>query len=292
MTVLNVTETTKDFSDKVSAFRTFQVTFDTAANGNAADAKVGLIGSTVMIPQYGTAHPDEANRFVRNIAARPMGSSRILYEVVVSYEGYSDDSGEEDPTAQDPVYEWGSYTIVEPFDRDLDGQEIVNSARRPFDPPLNRELIVSTCRASVLIAEGSWAPDTQRLYNGSMNSASVTLDGRTIGVETVGSVTFGKGKIAAFDVSQENRGGVIYRRVTLDVHIIDETGVAWWRRVLDAGFCDSDGNDFIDDNGNARSEPTLLDGAGAELGVGDPAVWLTFRDRALKSWSGLFGLFS
>jgi len=259
--------------------RVFSVVFDTIANGSVRAARTADDGVTA-IPSKGDAHPDDSTLKVDDITARPVGNG-LMYDVVVNYTGWQSDSGESDPAAQAAVITWGYEVTTEPYDKDEDDEDVLNSASECFDPPPTREVYDEVVTIVKNVSADDWATILAGKYNGSTNTDSATVDGRTI--DTVD--TFGKGKITV-ESRKIARGDYSYREVTFRIRIRED---GWRHRILDQGYRDSNGDEFKDDNGETRSMPTLLDGAGAENAT---AVYLTYRPSPAKAWAALTAYFS
>lgn len=320
MAVVNIKENWSGGSapiskDGRSASRVFTVLLD--GNDSAAAAPIvarrASAGGT-RIPRIGEPHPNDAWLRVANVVPAAMRSA-ILWEVTVNYEapdtgkGSGDATGHDSPLDQAAQYSWGGAAMIEPVDRDANGNAIQNTAGVPFEPPLNDDTYdhVITVRRN----ERSMPKDAE-LYEGSVNAEELVVHDRRIR----------KGMARIFLTGEEQTSGAFtYVNVAYTIHVrapypkgsayvfdgkkwnrVEQstTDYTWYRRVANRGLQQlvyTDVTDLsarslrqiIDDDEQPVSDPVWLDIEGLQADPEDDPIWLLFAvpGRPVRSWKPL-----
>lgn len=185
---------------------------------------------------------------------------------------------------------------------------ISNSARVPYDPPIEKEKDIKVIRISRNVAQYDEAFFNQ--FHGVVNRDLVTIVKPDYGFRSV--IQPFTGKIKVIGATFQTQNGIRYWRQTIEVHV-DEDG--WRRKILDRGMAtrreasDPDGSggtlsntDEVSDGkanlalntdpaGYPLTEPVCLDGNGKPLrSASYPAVygeWGVYRELDI----GIFQLF-
>lgn len=177
----------------------------------------------------------------------------------------------ENPLLRPATYRWGTSATTRVVDKaellqdDLSwlvDQPVANSAGYKFDPPPEIEEFNLTL--SVVRNEAIFDPFVAYQYTGAINT-DVFL----------GLFAADVARCLGITGESQFENGSYFWRVSYEFEF--RFG-GWYLVLLDAGYVDSAGEVFMDaTNGVPRSDPTLLDGAGAELGDPTAPVFRTFR---------------
>jgi hypothetical protein len=248
---------------KRSYTRVFLLTTDSRSDG------AFTVGSNVSLPVIGSAFPDDANAVCKSIDVACVDGF-TKWHVTCNY----DDTYqvESTPTNDETRISWSSEIFQREAWKDKDGDGVLNSAGDPFNPPVMRDDARTVCR---IVQNASSVPTYVLTYPNCVNSTSFTIDGVSVAARYA--------KISNVGVSEERRrNGTVYREVTIEMHIRNET---WDFEILDAGFREFDPADstkrilITNDDGTDITEPACLDGSGAKVATPTPAnaVFGTFR---------------
>jgi hypothetical protein len=136
------------------------------------------------VPRSGTQHPQDRLLISKKPQAQrmtPSGSTtnggywhvRVSYVAADSEEGKENEN--EDPLKRLPTYDWRIGLQGEPFDRDIKGNPIVNSAREPFSTPPNFD--VMTLSLLVTRNERGYDIDKAFFFHNAVNSDEWVVPG-------------------------------------------------------------------------------------------------------------------
>jgi hypothetical protein len=227
------------------------------------------VGSNGSLPVIGSAYPDDANAVCKSLSV----SCQQGYKYWIVTAEYNDTyQVESTPTNDETRISWSSEIFQREAWKDKDGNGVLNSAGDPFNPPVIRDDARTVCR---IVQNASSVPTYVLTYPNCVNSTSFTIDGVSVAARYA--------KISNVGVSEERRrNGTVYREVTIEMHIRNET---WDFEILDAGFREFDPADstkrilITNDDGTDITEPAILDGSGAKVDDPTPAdaVFGSFR---------------
>lgn len=187
-----------------------------------------------------------------------------------------------DPRARPPAWSFDWEQTTEVFREDINGDAVVNSSDRPFDPPhtIERSYPVITFTKNVatdsvvlnLLKQKEW----QEITN---SDTPWGFDAKTL-------------RFARFQSRSAVENGIAYAEVSVTMKVNWKT---WVVKILDAGFVDIEGLRVGRDpiTGTYPTEPVLLDGTGAELPEGSPPVfveWEAYRPEDFTPILALFGI--
>lgn len=291
MAVTKVTESWKGFDlqtraslDGATGSMTaiYHVEFDTsdaltARPVLALDASAG----GVTVPDYYDPHPSDSDYFVLQKSVKPLGPT--LWEVTVVYEYV------ENPLLVPYSVQFIPQASMEAIDKAIklaDGvetfdKELVNSAKEPFDPPIQEEFY----DFAILIRrnESTFNVSTAGAYLNTVNSDVFTVTDRA-GLPH----EFGVGIVRCKSIQADERrhGPTWYFEVSYEFVVRTD---GWNRRILDQGFRKLVGNEYVivsDKDGNPVTQPVKLDGSGTPLAPDAEPVFLTFQTKRKKSFAG------
>ncbi len=177
-----------------------------------------------------------------------------------------------DPLAQPAIVEWGFATEAGEFEVDKDGILVANSSDEPFDPPIQRNYTDLLLR--VTRNEPFYDPVFAATYMDSVNN------------DVFRGFDPGQVKCKLFTGQPARAAGLEYHVVVREFQMrtadSDPLNVGWLRRLADKGYRTKDSEGVVtvitDDAGKALSEPSDLDGNGAQLASGETPVFREFRD--------------
>ena len=290
MSIVNITEDDSVRTSTVSrggrqAYRRFTVLMSAPGDGPIQARRAN------GIPRVGQPHPNDPFMFVEEVRCEPVGSSRVLFQVDVTYAtpratGSLSANDQSSPLDDPPEIRWGAILTTEAIDRDLDGKPIVNSADEGFDPPVTTE--VSDPVLYITRHQASFDPDTIRIYHNAVNT------------DTFYGAQPGRARMIDIraDLIQDHQSSFTYWRVSyviqfrFDLPEGVEPEKAWYKRVLDQGFRTKSENTItgyrqydaiLTEAGIPVARPVALNGSGLRLQDNVPPEWREFR--VLKSAS-------
>lgn len=255
-----------------TATRTFLTQWDSPLVGRAE------VLAAAGLPQdfwpYVTEFESDASLLVRSRDAKQT-EDLYWWEVAVNYSSQTTDPTRtqiENPTLRPPDISWSGESVEIALVKDYDftadepnaGSPILNSANEAFDPP-------PTTTEELLI------------LNYSRNVISIDPVARVGQKNKTNSLTwFGfdpnVAKLADWNANLQFENNVSFWRETFVIKIA-KRDYFWWFNPLDQGFFRIVGGErqlILDSAGRALQAPTLLDGTGGELPVGDDPVFLSF----------------
>ena len=192
---------------------------------------------------------------------------------------------------QDPLSRWPRVTFPfrpyrEPLLRDINNVPIQNSAKQPFDPPLEEEyfyLCVDIARnVSTFDPTAAWD------YKNSVNSATITVAGLSIpaGVGLIEEYSAGSNVYNGPD-SAGNPTTYYYYDEHIRILLTDRPWL-WKKRVLDMGVYDVDCSHMTDGDSAKIVTPFPLDGSGHKLACGQTPVFLPdIVVKKQKAWANI-----
>jgi hypothetical protein len=125
----------------------------------------------ISIPQYGDAHPSDANYYVTSRSASP-DNSPIHWKVVINYEY------QPDPTLLPVEIEFDTVEEMIPYNLDLQGKPYMSTAGELFDPPIERKWVDNLIRISRY--ESAFLPSLPIQYEGGVNDANYYITANDI----------------------------------------------------------------------------------------------------------------
>lgn len=186
------------------------------------------------------------------------------------------------PLARPPQVSWGTAKYSRVIERDTEtGLPIVNKAKLPFDPPLEREEYYDVL--TVVRNQRQYKAREMSTWKGAINSAAWLGGGKYAW------------KIDDISATREYEEGTFYWKVTYVLHYREDT---WRVKVLNAGTWQlnvaGNGHEQIreEKTGQPVSRPVPLDNSGRKIAVtgGDFAstpVWLEFNVNKLYEFATL-----
>ena len=191
-----------------------------------------------------------------------------------------------------------AYQVFDPAVMLFDGTpySVANTARDPFDPPLE---VPVTEWIATLTKNITAAPSWFGTYENAVNDADFTLDGLAI--------TKGCGKLEGIKLSEKMKeNGTVYRQLSFNVIVRpfrplrdseDDAPEPWDIEVLNEGMrtfgAVSGWKNILDTNGNPVSKPVPLDSNGNPISVSGAPIpentltWMLFRPFNRKDFSVL-----
>lgn len=233
------------------------------------------------VPVRGDTHPDNARIFVDTVSAEPMGDSRLWYLVTAEYKTRERDGGgggggerDDNPLNDKVRVRWSSWseTAVLEWTTAHPREAILNSAKVPFDPPLEQEDFYP--QVQIVRNEPYYNPSKADGYRNSVNSGSGTIAGLPVVAR--------QAHLIEFSGDNAERLGIDYYVVTYTIQfkITDRSGQAtnWDREVLDQGYYYLDGTIWrkCTVEGEETGRIRRLDGSGGVLDDDAPASAAVF----------------
>lgn len=216
-----------------------------------------------------------------DITVQPLSKKADAYRIVCNYGPYNPNLINSNPLDIYPVATYQTVKMRSTFDIDQAGNQVVNSALDPFDPPLERDdsrLILRIRRN-----EAAFSATDAAQYKDKINSD--VFAGQAIGAVKVNDITG--------DPAWSGEMG-LYFVVTYEFEI---SNLAWgWNlKVLDAGYNVLNGSgDLVPAqlaDGSFATKPVPLNGSGV-LAVPPPALgsanWLEFEAYGSISFASSF----
>jgi hypothetical protein len=209
------------------------------------------------VPSVGDAYAaggdSDTGALCVSVSAQVSSDNPYLYEVTCEYSSQIREQSQqaEDPIARPAKVSWNFQPYTKPVNRDILGKTILNSAKLPFDPPIeadDRRVTLSISRNEATFDAGL-AYDFQDATN---------------------SDPFFGGGIAAWKVQgikadgPHSENGTSFWAVTYDFEFRRE---GWYVRAMDAGYSELVSGTLVEiKNGGERvSVPEPLDGVGRRL---------------------------
>ncbi len=219
------------------------------------------------------SHPYDPWMYVNSKSAEQI--SPDVVKVTVNY------TRAQDPLAMDPQFSWTSLSSSENIDSDIDGKPIINSAGETFTDPIQEDYydLVLTYSDNQL----SFDPVAARAYQGTINSDTFL----NFPVKTV--------RCTKYTATRQRIADTYYWQRDLEFVMRYDPNNAlangWVRRLMDKGYnklTTGGVREVIKDtNGDAMSEPTLLNGEGGVLTDTANPVFLNYNTKAAKSFAAL-----
>lgn len=216
------------------------------------------------------AHPSDSSVYCTSIDTQEL--DQFVWQVTFSYESLT--ACEVNPLTCSAEYEWRTVKNEEVFEKDADGDEVLNSANDPFEPAPTR--FKSNVVLTVKVNAATFSGSTALGYCNKTNSDTFQgADPGTLLLSIESAVT------------QEHDATGSYWAITYQMEY-DPDG--WDLEILDAGMrqLDDQGektNILI--KGREVTTPQLLDGAGEVLAKGANPEYLDFKRYERIAFSGL-----
>lgn len=267
------------------ATRKFQVRSDDQTD----DGPDLMDGSVAGLPEYGDAHPKNANLFATRLEAAQDSEAWWLWVITIKYEQPQFNGEEQTPPLSRTArisYETEILMIAAVADRNTTTgavEDVVgSSAGEPFDPAPEEELEILIINVQRWEAPG-FSVATFYDYNGAVNSAAFTWGDQTIGVAEA-KLRMRIGPEETY-INPADNTTEAYREYNYQIAV---SPLGWDLVVLDRGTYYKDGSNikkFLDD----FSEPYvgLLDGSGGALASGGTPVFRTFNTRKRRAFASL-----
>lgn len=283
----------------------------------AATDDATVAGGTSLLPRLGDPHPNYPAAYVVGVIPDQLDDDPTLWHVTIEYSSELpnrsatsgngvalgpgpesqglDANGEPtnnaaptdravNPLSRPAVWRRHLVEVEEPFEFDANGDPVVNSAGLPFDPP-----IITKYRYIVLtIVKNVSGVSNQTILDYIDHTNDAVWKG----------IAIGKALVVQFETASDFENDFPFTQVTLGIAVTNKSW-GWKRRVIDRGFYElvdlgggAQAFERIRDDvtGLTRTEPSLLDGAGALLAVGDPAVELDFDEFSTANFTTLMSL--
>ena len=257
--------------------RTRMYTVKTDSTSDTVDTILVAAG----LPVYDDAYDGDGTFGVTSRSACRSKKSRTLWEVTVVWTRKSrgGENPEENPLAEPATYSWGSRTVVEPIDQDINGKQFCNAAGERYDPPVTDEFRDSVLTVSLNVSVYNESQDQQ--WREKVNEDEYR--GAAAGVALIDDIT----------ANHVGGGDLEYDRVTIRI-LFREDG--WNRRILNCGFRElisitDDGmasyKVITDKAGRPLSQPSNLDAMGRVLAKGLPPIYDEYVTKKSKNFSTL-----
>lgn len=224
----------------------------TSACESLLDAKSAR--DAVGIPLLGDPFPTDPY----SIAVRKSSDSEPddpgMWYVTVEY------SREGNPLLEPWEIEWDFNTFTIAVTEDIHGVKIRNSAKRPFDPPveIERHRFTLTLTRNVHF----WSLGNAIIFSNSINNADVAMAGQVFSARKLKCNCW---KAVAF-----NHLGRRFWRETLVIEFNNDT---WLAKIGDVGYADINGHPF-NQSGWANNSPVPLNPNGTFRNPGDDILYL------------------
>jgi hypothetical protein len=264
-------EATLGFVGSEQRFFTVQLSPDTNYL-NAIQEALDYTGDS-RLQDVWQSHPYDPWMYVNSKTATQIAPDVV--EVTVNY------TRAQDPLAMDPQFSWTSTSNAENIDSDADGKPIINSAGDTFTDPIQEDyydLVLSYSDN-----QSSFDPVTARKYQGCVNSDTfLNFPTKTV-------------KCTKYTATRQRIADIYYWQRDMEFVMRYDPNNAlatgWIRRLMDKGFnkLGTGGTREVikDTNGDAMSEPTLLNGEGGVLTDTANPVFLNYNTKAAKSFAAL-----
>jgi hypothetical protein len=314
MSVISVTRSWKGREQRRANGETTRIDVYTALTEAVASESEDIdirdqIEQDADTPQYGAQAPDRADLFVRDVSVRE-GGGPALFEVIVSYstrknaDALDPETPVDQPELDPPSVSFGTSAVSEVLDIDADGNPVINSAREPFDPPLQRERSEAVIVFARNFTECTITPAWIRSFTDVVNNANITGFGdrgelRIVGAPSptwvpLNGSTPGHWRVSFNLLWRENPSTAASDSDPATPPFYS----AHFRKVLDQGYREYLGPDTGDDDKplfavirgedmSPANQPVGLDGNGRKLSVGADPVFLYFREVPEADFSSL-----
>lgn len=237
--------------------RVFEVESDITTE--AAGVIIAAIPAVV-----GGFYPTDSGAACIGIEADQVEENLNCWSVTANYSSAYPDPAKQDenPLLRPAVWKFGTRTISEAIEKDLEDQDIANSAFDPHLPPIEIERHIPVVNVTINHTLFVFAYVMEVI--GSINS-DVWFG---FPVRTV--------KVTGLDVSEKTENNINYYEYNWTLEIEKNE---WTLLVLDRGFnvLTGAGNKHVtDDHGNPSPNQVLLDGTGQQLADGADPVYSEF----------------
>lgn len=255
--------------------RTYTRHYRVITNNVADDAFV--VSGAAGLPVRGNPFPSDSDALCQKLTpqADEGEETQYLWKVECFYSTKDNTPQDPDPTNLPAKISWASRDYKEPVALDLDAEDVATSSYEPFDPPVEKLF---------------W-------YGVATVELNVTADRSLTMIDHLGKVN-----------SATWQGRVAKRCQLIDYSTApaDDNGVSYWKEqwkveakptadsdyvyVLDQGYMDlATGTQvaITDAQGQPRTKPALLDGAGSALAAGATPQLLGFRFYATVDFTTL-----
>lgn len=265
--------------------RIFRVTTDDPFDDST------IILDNFGIPKTGATHNRDTRAICRRRRARNESFSKLVWIVTCAYS--TSFEIEEDPTSDPPRHTWSTQQYQVAFTKDINGENVVNKAGDPFDPPAE----IDDSRLSVNIRQNLSAIPTEILsYRNAINETEFVVDGVTVGAQ--------HGLISNIAIGEvQTRNDTNYRAFSYSIQLRDTEDGPWIVELQNVGF-----NEIVDgdptkreeikfktdgkDSGEPFSSPQQLDNDG--VAIVNPSIstmiLLKFDAYKLLEFNGLPGI--
>lgn len=289
MAVLEVLEdwAEETWDDDADGSRSYRAGYKVITDDPAEPAS--NVKNAIGIPARLSVHDEDASAFVTKRSAKRVGETRLLWEVIVTWENLANEPAE-NPLDDPVLIRWTSQLYTRPIVKDNNEEAIVNSAGDFFDPPPEKTYVLWTANIQFNVAD---RPAGLRTYAGAVNNGAITIDGDAIAAE--------RARVVGLDITEfQSRNDIAFKTVTLAVECLDDADPDGYDlSLLDQGYRYKDGTELKDiliedENGSEQrpSAPVLLDGNGEKLDDPSPstAVFLNFSISKLADLTAFPGI--
>lgn len=293
MSVTTITEQLSrqaDFELKDQA-RTYTRTFRAYTNNPLDDANVVAAALAAVFP-LGSAYSSDTSldlgATLTKISPQSTDHSQV-WDVTLEYSSETVDPDDQiqDPLARPPVYKFSFVKDKKVLEYDEDDLALENSAKMPYDPPIEVE-------QSRAVFDISW--NMPRSGTGAFNFDVVDSCIDCTNLDTWNGFTEGRCRITEITAEDRYEEQTVYMAVTARVELAP-IGTRWDElEILDAGFYEYLGDDLDDKPvwdrirdkyGNEVSTAYPLDGNGLKLETDDDLVYDTYRPYPTIAFVGL-----
>lgn len=173
--------------------------FATSPTDTPTQAEAALL-SAIGVTK-GVVHPENSLAFCTELEPSQT-EDRLGFLITAKYSTAQDDSPAS-PELRPTTFDWSTEWVERGEGKDLDGNDITNSAQQSFDPPASRRVPVRVCKATCTRTTLSHLNDYDP-YIDHVNSVGFVVDGLTC---PPGSLL-----CDSIDVGSQDEGGTIFRR--------------------------------------------------------------------------------
>jgi hypothetical protein len=281
----------------VAGVRTYRRQFYVLATATTDD-EYGAVNAT-GIPAIGDAHPSDSGARLRDKRAkRESADARLKWIVDCQYSsGTATTAQPDNPLSRDPDISLDTEYIDRIPTAAFNGTNwttaVANTAGDLFDPPPSIQVPVTVIRIGR--NESSFTVSTKNTYEGTVNSATLTIAGQ--------SLTARQALMRSITASKATENGTTYYRVNYEILVADLNGptigtspdaVATTTHdlvIANTGYFQLVGGVkapcLVTSTGEPANVPQLLAADGTQLSISGAPVWLSFRVRREQAWSGL-----
>ena len=283
-----------------------QITYEVMTDSIMAPAKVvNDAVASLSLPTawsgYSYAGFTEATSVLRSYDVRLKNPAISQYLWMITCEwaplepGEDEDQDNANPLNRPAQYAWEDEVYTRVIDKDRDGKAILNSAKKPFDEPLEAEETRGVLVVSINVANLGLCIYYNRLFQNAVNRTTWDIGGQPCPPRSVLCRS-----VSASRVQTEGT----YTYYDLEFRFaFKEDGGTWDEVILNRGLMkrvvnltpDNDpdtADDFLwevikDDKGQVITEPVMLDDNGIPLGKDAEPTYSTFRIRREVDFAGL-----